>query len=453
MLDPNAAGERDVSDYMSKYAIKDSSPADFFVLCQWFGQRWGQESTALRLWACKWRPEDLIPGLSDLDARVVCDDIVPEDWLRLDDLAYRAHLEVTEAHPEWARKLEHTPGVCCTSSDVLDPALFHPDMRTWDYYWGDHELFGKIKALVSSRPWGQDDEYYFLAQRFVPWCTPYNRSIDPPINIPQNILPKYALHSRAMHYFVPCVMAALSLVNRQAIAGKRESLYRWAQIYPNEPALQETIHLLDRHYEVPWLEDEQAWYAYEDRLWHFIQKITPEVLRSVRIVDLQGDFSLDQVQRKLKAYPGQPMMTLFNGVRFSRIRQGRWRFYLSAPSYFETEHVCQWEIRWLRSTFTTSVFDAYAQMRWGEAGLGLDEILARMKGPLIGPDDEPVIRRIFAAAAGPPATAEREARQRLRQVVDIYADYYLILERMLADARMQAAGKSPRTTPHEGVEQ
>jgi hypothetical protein len=94
MLGPTAAGARDVSDYMSKYAIKDSSPADFFGLCEWFG-----------------------------------------------------------------------------------------------------------------RPWGQDDEYYFLAQRFVPWCTPYSRSIDRPINIPRNILPKYALHSRAMHYFVPYVMA------------------------------------------------------------------------------------------------------------------------------------------------------------------------------------------------------------------------------------------------------
>ena len=422
---------------MNKYAIKDWSPADFFELCAWFGEHWSEQFPAFSLWTCKWRPEDLIPGLSDLDPRVICDEIGPADWVRLDEVAYRTHLEITIARPEWARKLEHTPGVCSTKAEVLDEALFQPEMRNWDFYWGDREFFNQIKALIQNRTWGAIDEYYFLTQRFVPWWTPYNREIDPPVNIPANILPKYALHSRAMHYFVPCIKAALTVINRDSLTGKRESLYRWLQYYPKEPVLHEVAHMLDVHYEVPWLEDKQEWYAFEERLWQFIQKITPEVLRAVSIVDLGDDVSMENLRRELKQVQGQPMMTLYNGVRFSRIRRGRWMFYLNPPDHFDTGHVCYSETKWLAGTFTTPIFDSYAQIKWGEKGFPLKEILARMTTDLIDESEAKIIRQVFAAAAGRPTVSE--ARQRLTQAAEVYSDYYLILERMLADARQTAA--------------
>lgn len=422
---------------MNKHAIKDWSLADFFELCAWFGEHWSAKFPAFSLWTCKWRPEDLIPGLSDLDARVICDQIGPEDWVWLDELAYRTHLEITQARPEWARKLEHTPGVCSTKSEVLDEALFQPEMRNWDFYWGDREFFNQIRTLIQGRTWGPVDEYYFLAKRFVPWCTPYNREIDPPVNIPANILPKYALHSRAMHYLVPCIKAALAVINRDSVTGKRESLYRWLQMYPKEQVLHEVAHLLEVHYEVPWLEDEQEWYAFEERLWQFVRKITPEVLRAVTIVDLGDDLSMENLRRKLKEFPGQPMMTLYNGVRFSRIRKGRWMFYLNAPDFFDTGHVCYSEISWLGSTFTTPIYDSYAQIKWGEKGLSIDEIVARMIPDLIDQGEGKIIKQVFAAATGRPTYAE--ARERLCQAAEVYADYYLILERMLADARQTVA--------------
>jgi hypothetical protein len=420
------------------HAIKDWSPRDFFELIDWFGERWSAEFPAFAVWTCKWRPEDLIPGLSDLDARVICDDIGPEEWVRLDELAAQTQLEVLLARPEWARKLEHTPGVCSTKSEVLDPALFQPEMRTWDYYWGDRQVFNEIREFVRSRGWEPVDEYYFLAQRFVPWCTPYNRSIDPPINIPAHILPKYALHSRVMHYFVPCIMAGLPVITRHTVTGKREALYRWLQLYPNEPVLHEAIHLLDVNYEVSWLEDEQQWYAFEERLWRFIQKITPEVLRAVTIVDLGDDLSLTNLRRQLSALPGEPMMTLYNGVRFSRIRKGRWVFYLNAPDWFDSGHVSQWEIRWLASTFTRSLFDAYSQLKFGQKGLPLDELLSLVPPNLVDENDRRIVRQVFAAGSGKPTAAE--ARERLRQAADVYSDYYRLLERLLEDARQSAGG-------------
>lgn len=418
---------------MSRYAVKDWSPVDFFELLNWFGDRWSKAFPPFALLTCKWRPEDLIPGLSDVDTRIICEDITPQDWIRLDELVGEAQLEVMRTRPEWARKLEHTPGIACTRSELLDDALYQPETRTWEYYWGDRQLFNQVRDRIQRRTWSDVDEYYFLASRFVPWCTPYNREIDPPINIPRNILPKYALHSRLMHYFVPCVQAALAVINRDTLTGKREAIYRLAQLYPDEPVLHEAIHLLDVNYEVPWLEEESAWYAFEARCWDFIRKITPDVLAAVTIVDLGADLSMDNLRRRLKEFPGQPMMTLFNSLRFSRIRKSRWLCYLNAPDFFETEHAAFWEVKWLAGPFTSNIFDAYSQLKWGQRGLALDEMLGRMVGEVLDKHDEKVVRQVFATASGKPTPAEALAR--LRPTAEVYPDYYLILERMYADIR------------------
>ena len=425
---------------MSKYAIKDWSESDFFQMATWFGERWSKEFPALSVWTCKWRHEDLIPGLSDMDPRVVFDDMSAEEWVSLDELAYETHLELTKSRPDWARKLEHTPGVCSTKAEVLNEALYQPEMRNWDYYWGDREFFEQIKAFSQRRSWEPVDEYYFLVNRFVPWCTPYNHDIDPAVNIPSNILPKYALHSRAMHYFMPCIKAALAVINRDSVTGKREALYRWMQIYPNEPVLREVAHLLDVNYEVSWLEDEQAWLAFEDRLWQFIRKITPEVLRAVTIVDLGDDLSMENLRRKCKQIHGRPLTTLYNGVRFSRIRKGRWRFYLNAPDFFDAEHCAYSETSWMRSTFTYPVFDSYACVKWGEHGLDIDEILARMVPEMLDRGETHIVKQVFESAAGNPTP--RDAMERLRKAAEVYADYYRILDRMLADALRTVKGKA-----------
>jgi hypothetical protein len=209
------------------------------------------------------------------------------------------------------------------------------------------------------------------------------------------------------------------------------------QMYPNAQVLHEVAHMLDVNYEVDWLESEQEWHAFEERLWQFIQEITPEVLRAVTIVDLGDDLSMANLRKKLREIPGEPMMTLYNGVRFSRIRKGRWVYYLNAPDFFDTGHVCQWEIRWLASTFTTPLFDAYAQVKWGKQGLPLEEILSLMSPDLVDEQGKRIARQVFAAAAGEPTGAE--ARERLRQAAEVYSDYYLLLERMLADARQTVA--------------
>jgi len=73
---------------------------------------------------------------------------------------------------------------------------------------------------VQGRVWELRDELYHLKRWLMFWGL-YNREIDPPINIAPAIEPKYVMHSRAMRCFVPSLQAALSLINRRTVHGKR----------------------------------------------------------------------------------------------------------------------------------------------------------------------------------------------------------------------------------------
>ena len=48
--------------------------------------------------AAKWDKADLVPGLSDLDFRVICDDTTTvDDWVEIDRLTGQLHLEMVRA--------------------------------------------------------------------------------------------------------------------------------------------------------------------------------------------------------------------------------------------------------------------------------------------------------------------------------------------------------------------
>ena len=184
------------------------------------------------------------------------------------------------------------------------------------------------------------------------------------------------------------------------------------------------------HYEVPWLEDEAEWHAFEERLLGLHPDDDARGAVAATIVDLGDDLSMDNLRRRLKEFPGQPMMTLFNSLRFSRIRKSRWLCYLNAPDHFETEHPAFWEVKWLAGTLPP-IFQAYSQLKWGERGLSLDELIgmavmcwtSRREG-------RPPGLRHHGRHATPAA-----ALARLRPTAEVYPDYYLLLERMYSDIR------------------
>ena len=60
----------------------------------------------------KWMFRDLLPGMSDFDARfIVSDDMTCDDWCRMSTAVGEAHHALCAKYPIWARILEHLPGV------------------------------------------------------------------------------------------------------------------------------------------------------------------------------------------------------------------------------------------------------------------------------------------------------------------------------------------------------
>jgi len=419
---------------VSEPSFKDWSPREFFELAELLGQRWSAALPFFAVAVAKWRYEDLIPGLSDLDPRVLCRDIGADEWLALDHITAEIQLEILWEYPEWSRKLEHTPGVCMTLSEIFDPLLYQPEMRQWSYYYGDREVYHQIKGYLRGRPWGERDERFHLARWLMFWG-PYNREIDPPINVAAAAEPKYALHSRAMHYFVPALQAALSIVGREAVGGKRETLYRWLSRYPHESVLDEVAHMLEVHYEVVALYDRDALYAFEDRCFAFLQKIAPLVLDAVTAVPLPGKATTDDLRAHYRAQSPDPLQTMFTGVKYARIRTGRWHIYLHAPQYFATHWLFVNEILQMGAYFTRPFFSALACLYWGEAAMTIEETLARLQEQALSADEANVVLQVFEVAHG--GSDHDSARERVEKAMPLFPTYYRILERLFADALAQ----------------
>jgi hypothetical protein len=179
----------------------------------------------------KWEFEDLIPGLSDFDTRFVVDDsTTADDWAQMSLAVGAVHTELALQEPQWARILEHLPGVNLTAAEATHPAMYSPEFRLWTFYRGSPEITAAIESSLQSRPWSARDELFHL-KKIAVYFGPYQRGLDPPVNLgPWEA--KYALHSRLMHYFTPPVQAAVSLATRRSVRGKLASLRMARELRP-----------------------------------------------------------------------------------------------------------------------------------------------------------------------------------------------------------------------------
>jgi len=423
---------------MPPLPIPDWSPRQFFELAEIYSQRVAEAAPGFVATVAKWRPEDLIPGLSDIDTRIVAQEMSPEEWMALDQVISDVHLDLVRERPEWSRKLEHEPGYCLTPEEAFDPLLYQAEMAHWSFYYGDQEFIIQVREHMRGRPWELRDELHHL-KRWLMFWGPYNREIDPPINVALPIEPKYALHSRAMHYFVPSLQAALSLVSRRTVHGKREALYRWLESFPQERVLNETAHMLEVHYGVAALEDREELFSYEDRCYAFLRRIAPQVLDVVTAVQLPKNGDIDQAMALLRAGMGalrvNPLSGVYNGLRGSRPRRARYWLYLKAPEHFATDWLIRNEVGFLQRNFTHYTWAAYAALRWGEPDLPLDELLARAQPNPLSREEARLVAEMFAIAE---RTKEPSmARQALQEAAECYADYYAVLDKIYRDARQR----------------
>lgn len=384
--------------------------------------------------AGKWRFEDLIPGMSDFDTRFICSDgMEAEDWCRMSDAVGEAHLELCGKRPEWSRKLEHLPGINLTWSELSDDSSYYPEYNQWTFYRSvNKEALVKAQSILDSHPWDSRDEFFHL-KKFMMYFYPYDRSIDPAINLGayEN---KYPLHSRIMHYFNPPVQSAASVMLKRNVKGKKEAFRLAKEVFRDAAVFEEAERIIGEHYETEELYAEPALSDLENRLYECLVMVFGQIKKHVGIIDCDG-LSEEEIRSEIKGTKMSPGLVIFDSCKFCRLMKGRLRFYANTPPYFDNIWAIQNELKRIRTSFYKIPFITFWKMVSGEEVSDPDEIISKLVPDYITKSEmEAAIE--FSRLA--PGTWEKgkEAETALN-IADIFDEFFTGLYRILGYVRRE----------------
>ncbi len=346
--------------------FEPAPPNDFAEFIATYYQACRRAAPQIEAIGGKWTFEDLVPGMSDFDYRFICaNGMSADDWCRMASVVGQVHLELCEAHPEWARKLEHLPGINLTWDELTDPRGYCTDYSQWTFYHTTRpERLEQATQGFAQRPWSEADELYHL-QKFLTYYTPYDRSLDPAINLgPYDN--KYPLHSRIMHYFPPPVQSAISIMQRETLAGKMAALRLAGEMFPETDVFAEALDLVARHYEVPELYQDPALAQLEARLFAAIELLGGHLADKLTIVPEASSTSPQQWRQRLKQRPVDPARTVCVNSKWARLTKGRLYFYANAPCGFATAWLIRNECKLIRTMFFTPPLTAFWELTRGE---------------------------------------------------------------------------------------
>ncbi len=379
--------------------------------------------------AGKWTQEDLIPGLSDFDTRfILTDGMVADDWREMSLAVGRVHTELARQVPRWARNLEHLPGLNLTLSEITNPAFYYPEFQQWSFYHGDESALGKIRSYLASRAWSPRDELFHL-KKIATYIGPYQRGIDPPVNIGpwEN---KYALHSRFMHYFTPPVQSMVSLAARGGCCGKLLALGSAKQLLPMPGTISMLLDAVTRHYEIESYYVEPELSRIERELESYLMQAWQSLHGRITLVRVEAGDTPHAIRGKVAALPVDPIESFFEGVKFCRLMEGRLLFYAEPIDWFDSSWLIRNELGRIVANFHDKPLRIYAQARFGQS-LPPAQVLERLSGELLSADECKGMSD-FAAVAGRPIETCQE-KQRAAQVAGVYAPVLLVLEKLGAD--------------------
>ncbi len=408
----------------------EPAPAnDFLQFMREYYQRCLQRVPQIRAVAAKWSFEDLIPGLSDFDTRfILADDMTSEDWGRMSIEVGQTHTEMCRRFPRWARNLEHLPGINMTESEVVNPILFYPEFQQWTFYDGDPSVIEHVEQQLAKIQWSSRDELYHL-KRFATFCGPYQRGIDPPVNLgPWES--KYPLHSRFMHYFAPAVQSAVSLALRRNVRGKFEGLRLARGQFPNPEIIQMVLETAERHYETPELYQEPLLTEVERKLGAYLQQAWAALAGQITLTKPGHADDSVEVHRKVGALEVDPIVGFFEGVKFGRLLKGRLLFYAEAIPWFDSAWLIRNELGRIVKNFYVRPLAMYGQARFGEE-LAPEEVLDRLRGDLLSAKGCNDLNR-FVSLASQPMESGHE-REHAQNVAALYDVVLMTMEQLSAD--------------------
>lgn len=385
--------------------------------------------------AGKWTYEDLIPGLSDFDTRfIVADDTTLDDWMAMSLAVGEVHTELARARPAWARILEHLPGINLTVNEMTDPIGYYPEFGQWTFYQGDGPPIERVEAYLAGRPWTERDEGFHL-KKFATYYGPYDRGIDPPINV-GNWESKYPLHSRFMHYFTPPVQAAVSLIRRRAVRGKFDALRQARALFDQPEVIDRVLDAVDRHYEVPAYYVEPKLSEIERELEDYLRSVLAALPGHVSLIDVNPDDTPDKLRARIAAMPADPVEAFFSGARFCRLMKGRLLFYAESIDAFDSPWLIRNELGRIVSNFYETPLRACGQLRFGQQ-LGANEVLDRCTGEIVTAQDREAVAAFVGAARAP--IPEGQERRCARQVAEVFDPMLRVIEALRGDMTRRIA--------------
>lgn len=380
--------------------------------------------------AGKWKFEDLIPGLSDFDTRFLTrDGLKSADWDRISMAVGQVHLDLAQERHEWARTLEHLPGVNLSESELLAPEDFYPEFCQWTFYHAETERLCRAASHFAALPWTDAHATYHW-KRIALYYDRYSRTIDPPINL--GIYEgKYPLHSRFIHYLAPPVHSAVCLMDQKTTPGKLDAFRHAREVFPNADVMESILASIACHYETPQWYGEPGFTDLDDLLENYLRDVV-EAVRSATGFDCPSNPAPNQLRAATAQLPKPaPLNRLFESVKFARFMRGRLWFYSHELAWFDSLPLIHIELARIGRNFLEVPLEIFSSeiLRKHLDWKAMLEAL-----PSCGFSKEEVaLCRKFRSLADPNIPVS-DYRFRARQIVDIYPAFLEYLEKLTSMA-------------------
>jgi hypothetical protein len=422
----------------------DFTPApanDFAEFIAAYYERCQQRVPEIEANAGKWIFEDLIPGLSDFDTRfLVNNSMTAEGWCRMSTEVGQVHLELAKERPQWARNLEHLPGVNLRWNELLDSDFYFTEFSQWSFYHGNAAQLDAVRRYLASHIWDAADERYHW-KKIAIYYGPYNRTIDPPVNL-GSYEPKYPLHSRLMHYLAPPVHAAVCLMQKQTTPGKLDAFRQALDLFPNGSTMELVLELIDRHYEAEVYLTEPGVTKLDNELDAYLTGAVNTVLEAGAPFECPRSPTVEQLKVAVRSLGDAGSMAgLFENIKFARLMKGRLWFYGQEVLWFDSHFLIRNELNRIRANFYETPLRLFAKIAYNQDTTA-EGALDLLRGDVFSDEEIEACRR-FAAVAGPECP-EHELKKRALEIADVFDPFLLAIDRLMEVAKARL-GSAPST--------
>ena len=408
---------------------------DFRAFYTHYFQRCIERFPRIEALAAKWTFEDLIPGLSDFDTRLICDNaMTADDWIEMSLAVGSVHGEMARQFPQWARILEHLPGLNLMWEELTDTITYYPESNQWTFYLGEEARLEAARRQLRALEWTVRDEYFHI-KKFSVYYGPYQRGIDPPINLGpfEN---KYSLHSRIWHYFVTPLQSALSILARRNIPGKMETLRLARERLDNAELIDRIMEILDVHFEAPDISEDPGLGRFECELEAYLRMTYRVLAPELTLFRAGVDDTPDDLRTRLAAVVVDPVQQFFEVTRFSRLMKGRLLFYAQEIPHFDSIPCIRIDVGRMRANFFERPLSIYGSLCCEDA-LSPAEVASRLKGDLWSAAEHESVMTLARLAHLPDNT--RAYRPLAREIAEIFAPCLEAIEKLATRVRRDFA--------------